>query len=301
MNLLEKFDHVEIQSDQRISESDRKICEAHQNAYKNAATTLQELSCYWESMIEMQTDLLEGTGSEITTYLSSHECISLSMDLIHAQIIANHTTFINSIVSYFNKAYHTSIPCICIVAALIPPEPEKAGCDRDAYKEKYRQYEKDLLELSLNYKDILEQIFIKMDGRDFVSQALYELKERCCLAAWFSYRTAAKFEQQKNILRFQNYGCNYSYRYSEDVWTLSKALQTILYGIAHFETGSFTALPCGFFTLLGYQGSKEDTHKFTGCKKIEQLKMFKNGRVDIRFTSEAYAGKFIEDYLMFPH
>ena len=36
---------------------------------------------------------------------------------------------------------------------------------------------------------------------------------------------------------------------------------------------------------------------FPGCEKLVQLRLFKNGRVDIRFSSEDYAGQFINAYL----
>ena len=75
------------------------------------------------------------------------------------------------------------------------------------------------------------------------------------------------------------------------------SFKEILKGIAHFETGRFALLPHGFDSLLGYRHSGSDTVEFSTCSKVSQLKMFKNGRVDIKFASEAIARQFADDYL----
>ena len=56
-------------------------------------------------------------------------------------------------------------------------------------------------------------------------------------------------------------------------------------------------LPYGFDSLLGYRHSGSDTVEFPTCSKVIQLKMFKNGRVDIKFASAAIARQFADDYL----
>lgn len=49
--------------------------------------------------------------------------------------------------------------------------------------------------------------------------------------------------------------------------------------------------------MIGYRDSESDLVEFTTCEKVKHLKMFKNGRVDLKFTSERYAEEFIEKYL----
>lgn len=44
VDLLSKFEAVEIKAEQRISEDDRVFCKAHQAAYDDAKTSLMELS-----------------------------------------------------------------------------------------------------------------------------------------------------------------------------------------------------------------------------------------------------------------
>ena len=57
MDLLQKFETVEMKADTRISESDRIFCEAHQAAYDSARTSLPELGFIWNDMLSQQMEL----------------------------------------------------------------------------------------------------------------------------------------------------------------------------------------------------------------------------------------------------
>lgn len=152
-------------------------------------------------------------------------------------------------------------------------------------------------ELSLSYTAVLEQIFLQTDGRALYEQALHELKEKCHQAAWISGSGKPLFEQKKSILQLTGYACNFRDRYSGVVWELSDRTKNILRGIAHFETGMFGTAPCSLSRLLGRYDLPDSQHEFPDCEKLQSLRMFKNGRVDIKFASEAHAAQFIEDYL----
>lgn len=82
-----------------------------------------------------------------------------------------------------------------------------------------------------------------------------------------------------------------------DQWTVQDSMKNILCGLAHYETGVHNLFPLGFSDLIGYRDSESDLVEFTTCEKVKHLKMFKNGRVDLKFTSERYAEEFIEKYL----
>ena len=70
-----------------------------------------------------------------------------------------------------------------------------------------------------------------------------------------------------------------------------------LRGISYFETGNYRTYPLGISELLGYGYSYDNDHEFPTCEKLTQLKMFKNGRVDFKFSSESYAEEFERLYL----
>lgn len=201
---------------------------------------------------------------------------------------------------HFNHLYHVTISSSDIRNTLLPQKPERRTYDEDSleqYRKEREDYESELLNLSLSYEDILEQLFHQMDGRGLWEQALHELKEKCHSAAWCSYSNKTKYELKKETLRFSDYACRYDHGYSYNRWSLTDGLKNILRGIAHFETGSFSYIPHCINSLLGYSITSDLT-TFSTCKKVSQIKLFKNGRVDIKFTNAAYAREFVEDYLV---
>lgn len=301
MDLLSKFEMVEVTSNHRITEEDKKFCESNQAAYEAAKNSLAELQFFWEDMLDNQRKLLEGTDTSGTLYLTGSDYLDISSEKIKKQIKALHKTFIEKLVDYFNRLYHVTISYSKIEDNLIPQKPDYCPSSlRDEkleqYKEEQRQYENKLLNLSLNYESILDQIFAQMDGRGLLEQALHELKEKCHSAAWGYYSKEPEYEQHKDVLRFTRYACSYDGSYGSSSWKLCDGMKNILRGIAHFETDTFSYIPPVISNLLGYS-VKYDLAEFYYCQKVKQLKMFKNGRVDIKFADADLATQFATEYL----
>ena len=123
MDLLTKFENVEMKTDTRISEADRTFCETHQAAYDSARTSLPELGFIWNDMLSQQRELLAPTGTSSETYLTTYDGLKLSDDIIRQEIHSLHHQFICQIVSYFSKTYHFSINTSDIVSNLVPQKP----------------------------------------------------------------------------------------------------------------------------------------------------------------------------------
>ena len=295
MDLLQKFETVEMKADTRISESDRIFCEAHQAAYDSARTSLPELGFIWNDMLSQQRELLAPAGTSSETYLVTYNGLKLSDDIIQKQIHSLHPLFICQLASYFSKTYHFSINTNDIVDNLVPQKPKDRWTDN--YAELVEKYTKDMDELALCYTDILEQIFLQTGGRAFFEQALFELKEKCRQAFSNDSSKYSQYEQKKNTIQFTGYTCSFQDRYGGGDWELTQRMKDILRGIAHCETGSFDYIPDSLSRILGGYNLPYNQYDFPGCKKIQSLRMFKNGRVDLKFTSEAYASQFIEDYM----
>lgn len=291
MDFLSKFGTVEIAADSRISEIDKTFCKAHQKAYEAAISCFHELEYIWYDITDRQVNILSGIESGYATYLSSED-IDISASKIITHIKGLHNKFLGNLVSYFNSKYHISIDEFTVAENSLPPKPSDKAYD----KEIQEKYEGELLNLILHYEDIVNFIFAQMDGRGFSEQAFHELTEKCHAAAWNSYQKKANFEVKKSVLQF-SYGCSYSSWYSSSNWELIDGVKNILRGIAHFETGDYGIYPYGFDRLLGYGRCAADVFEFPTSKKVQQLKMFKNGRVDIKFSSEVYARQFSDKYL----
>lgn len=291
MDILSKFEAVQVTADIRISEMDRNFCEAHQKAYEAALSCFHELEYIWEDISDRQRALLSGVETGYAAYLYSEGNIDISTDKISDHIKELHGKFLRNLVNYFNNTYHITIDCCVAENMFLPQVPSDKRRNEDALKKQ----ESEMLNLILHYEDIVNFIFIQMDGRGFDEQAFHELHEKCHDAAWNSNQKKANFEVKKNVLQF-SYGCSYSSFYSSSHWALTDQVKDVLRGIAHYETGVYGTYPSGFNQLLGYRCT-DDLFEFPTSQKVNQLKMFKNNRVDIKFASEHHVRQFCDKYL----
>lgn len=297
MDLLEKFNALTVEADNRISSADKDFCEKHQSAYETAIQSFRELSFFWSDMEKTQRELLAGLSdvqASHMTYLTSRNGPEISEGKINDHIESLHRAFISNLVHHFNSTYNVSISERKVADSLLPQEPERSY---PLNEEAIQKYHEELQSLSIQYKDIVEQIIFHLDGRSFSEQAFHELAAKCHKKAWNTYQKKAQYERKKSTIRFTGYCCNVRNWGWQDEWELEDGMQDILRGVAHFETGSFGTYPAGFSDLLGYSRTPYQEHEFPTCKKVTRLKMFKSGRVDLCFTSEAYAEEFVNKYL----
>lgn len=293
MDFLSKFTSIVPDSCSRISEADQHFCSAAESAYQKAKAALQELQYFWQDIQDAQKEALQGTGLSCETYLTKEGHLRLSHETINDQLLALHEIFIDCMVRYFNGIYHVKLSSEFIKEQLLPEKPDHY-C-RDA--EKAEAYQAEMLRLTIRADQIVEQIFAQMDGRGLWEQALFELKEACHTAAWNRWNEKPTYERRKAVLQFSPYSCTYDNWGRYERWELSSGLKQIVRGIAHYETECFSIVPSELSPLLSYEKLSSDSIEFTLCQKIKQLKMFKNGRVDLRFCDEAAAQRFVEDYL----
>lgn len=287
MNLLEKLSGVEIRPDSRISEADRRFCIAHQQAYDTAREELSELRQIWKEITEHQKEILDTATDEKGGYAALS---GFSSSSIRTKLEALPDIFISNIVRYFNRQYHVSVDTEPIRTLLVPEKPESTW-----EKEQLKQYHTAMRELSLRYEDILEQIFIQLGGRTFMERAVDELKEKCHKAAWDTSSRIQKYEVKGDTIRFP-YACRFDDWLGRPKWSLNDGMKDILRGVSHFETGQFEYYPPGISVLLGWDDKDESVFEFS-CEKVISLRMFKNRRVDLKFSSKAYASQFAAEYL----
>ena len=75
-------------------------------------------------------------------------------------------------------------------------------------------------------------------------------------------------------------------------------MKNILQAAAYYEAGAFAPYPYGIDRLMNSDlHVYEDTVEFPDCEKLLSLRMFKNGRCDLKFTSPEYAETFVAEYL----
>lgn len=298
MDLLDKFDAVKMLPDARISETDRKFCEAHQRAYEAARSCFMEMIYIWDDISSTQMDILsevETNASRWNLYLPSSDNFCISAENLHKHIKSLHCRLINNIVTHFNQKYHVTLDNFVISENLLPREPDIDYENREQSKAALKEYLEKLHVFVLRYENVLDLLFVQLNGRTLQEQALFELKAKCHNAVWNS-KQSPDYELKKNILRL-TFACNYSSWYSHNPWELLESTRTVIYGIAHYETGAFSVYPHSISHLFGQYRFDDDVILFDDCEKVKQLKMFKNRRVDIKFTTAAYASQFVAGYL----
>lgn len=293
MNLTEKLAKVDMSSDNRISASDRKYCETHQKAYESALENLKGLIFYWESVNVEQDDILGDYDKETRKYSSYITIEDFSLSKVEEKTYDIHERFIRFLVNYFDRTYHIELDVDTIINFLIPEKTGYDYTDRLNFDKRIEAWKKEMKKFSLKYVEILDQILIQLDGRTFLERALDEIIKNCCKDAWIS--NEPYFEIKGDTIRFKDYFCCYTDWYSSGNWSMTSRMKSIISAIYHFELGLFADYPYLFSRLFDrFDYSEID---FEGCNKIKTIKCFKNGRVDVKFTSKKSADEFADKYL----
>lgn len=295
MDLLEKFSAVEVRPADCMAEADRQFCRCQQEAYQDAAEGFYQIAALWTDLCSHQKAALSGTedldDEWKQKYLVSRWRPEVTVGAIMQHISNLHREFISTMVAYLNGTYHLTLDVDDVMDELLPEEPNFTG-----YEETLDWSEQSLV--ILRYADAIELILSRFDGRGFEEQAHYELVERCHRAAWRERDHRANFEQKKNLVKILSGACSYGCYHGQEQWYIYDGAKNILKALAYFETGAFGQYPDGIDDLLSENSRLwYDLWEFEGYKKLEKIKLFKNGRMDIRFTSEGYARDFVTDYV----
>ncbi|MBQ8401221.1 MAG: hypothetical protein IJX14_04750 [Clostridia bacterium] len=304
MNLLNKFNAIEIAADTRISEADRVYCQTQQEAYDHARGVLKVMAERSRADMDEQVRLLGRNGEDVyetATYLGKVRPSDFADSLRDS-----HSLFIGRIFSYFRQTYKVTISESDAKEVLLPKKPDDSRAytkeEIQSLSEAVKTYNESLNNLALKYSDILDQVFIQLGGFTFKDKAVQELKDAAHKAGWNSYNGKKAYEQKKAVLSFPGYACHFDgwyeeYHKGEHQIELTDSMKAVVRALAHFDLGIMSDFPYRFSVLLGYNWKTDDTEMPFHLDKLKSIKCFKNGRVDVRFTSEAYARQFAAEYL----
>ena len=295
MNLLEKIEQVKIKADTRISEDDRDFCERQQRAYDAARETLTEMDFIWADSISRQKAIFEemqGVPDRYAYYLGNGK--KLDATCFKDELECLHGRFIKRLTSYFENTYSVELSAEKIIEQLLPAQKDREPREKMNAAEVYH---KAMRELALRYTSVLDRILIQLDGRSFQEKAFLELRGRCRDAVWSGCKAEPQYVQQKETIHFTGYFCTADTYWTPPHWEISGQAKNVLRGVIHFETGSYKAVPTEFSAFFSYRDVRQPCTDIHGCRKIRQIRLFKNGRMDIRFASSALAEQFIDVYL----
>ncbi len=315
MSLMDKFSAVEIKAENRISEEDKAFCLRQQEAFDKSGVSLQKLADLMATVVAEQKAIFANKDDEIGGYLASRNNTTCNVEGVYEVMKSRNETLIDNIVHYFASKYTVDLDGRVIREHLIPAkpkEPDFPGYYRSMSDEEIEEYkakmkvhkaeqdswEQTLRTLPLRYEQIVDEIFVQLGGFSFQEQAMNEFLERswnCCHKTWGDQ--SERFEIKNDILRLTGGWC-----YCDDGWSWgpewkpSDDLKTLLDALAWYECGRMGEGYLWFKDICGYS-TKQNEFDIRNMEKVKFIKLFKNGRVDIKFRSAAYVQEFAEQCL----
>lgn len=318
MSLMDKFSAVEIKADNRISEDDKAFCLHQQEAFDKAGPALQKVAEAMAVAKAEQAEILTADDDFIDRYVGS-EC---NVDGVYDAMEERNHTFISTIVNYFSRKYSVELDGREIEGHLIPAGPKEPILpwggyremtedeiasyrkELDAYKVEKEKFEQSLRVLPLRYERVVDEIFVQLGGFSFQERAMNEFLRLCWDTShhrdWRTDQYVEEFEIKNDTLRLTGSWvyCDENKWMSNPVpeYKPSQSLKTILDALVHYEFGKFKSGAQWFPELFKYD-TKENQFEIAYMSKIKNIKLFKNGRVNIKFRSAAFVQEFVEQYL----
>lgn len=313
MSLMDKFSAVEIKADNRISEDDKAFCLHQQEAFDKAGPALQKVAEAMAAAKAEQSGILTADDDFIDRYVGS-EC---NVDGVYDAMKERNHTFISTIVNYFSRKYSVELDEREIEKHLIPTGPKEPDLPfggyrnmsedeiasyrkkLDTYKVEKDKFEQSLRALPLRYEQVVDEIFVQLGGFSFQEKAMNEFLSRTWNCCHSTYRdNAEEFEIKNDTLKLTGYWCRCkddSWR-SHDEWEPTDSLKTLLNALAWYECGRMDEGNLWFPELFRYDTDRNFFETYN-MEKVKSVKLFKGGRVDIKFRSVAYIQEFVETCL----
>lgn len=316
MSLMEKFSAVEIKADNRISEDDKAFCLRQQAAFDKSGPALQKIADMMIAANEEQSSILDANEDYLSRYLvgDGFRCeASYVLDAMKGR----NRTFISAVVNYFSRKYNVELDEREIEEHLIPTGPKEPNLpwggyrnmsedeiasyreELDTYKVEKEKFEQSLRVLPLRYERVVDEIFVQLGGFSFQEKAMNEFLSRTWNCCHSTYRdNAEEFEIKNDTLKLTGYWCRCkddSWR-SHDEWESTDSLKTLLNALAWYECGRMDEGNLWFPELFRYD-TERNFFETSNMEKVKSVKLFKNGRVDIKFRSVAYVQEFVETCL----
>lgn len=321
MGIMDKFSAVEIKADNRISDADRAFCVRHQQAFDAAGPALDKIAEAISAAKTEQRAILGGDDSKYS-YLSpwgiyiSNDVFKCDEESVYEVMKKRNGRFITQIVDYFKSVYTLELDSQIIKEHLIPAPPKEPELpwggyrnmtdeEIDAFKEKLaahkaerKKYEDGLRTNPIRYEQVVDEIFVQLGGFSFQERAMNEFLHKCWTAAHRYHSDEAEFEIKNDTLRLTGYWCHCkdeSWR-SHPEWEPADCLKVILDALVHFDIGQLNRGAEWFPELFRYSTEK-NVFPIKNLMKVRNIKLFKNGRVDIKFRDAVTVQEFVESYL----
>lgn len=290
----------------QIQEKDKMFCQKHQQAFDAAKKSLALLLECSEAAAAVQHEIFAGEPRYVQN-------VYLGNDIADGEIVRKAIrnlprTFIEKISQYFTTEHRVSINYGAIQMDLLPTPPSENddfwNWSADKVRAEETDYLKALLDLPLHYETVLEEISRRLKGCSLEEAALADLKKDCRRCSHHPMNGSEYFQRKGDTLQLTYDFCKcdnrYDGHYNWPCWQLTERCRIILDGIAHYKTKSFARGNRGsdmFAPLYEAFHTEKNLYEFPDSQCVSSIKLFKNGRVDIRFLNSVALQEFIDQYL----
>ncbi|MGU8921316.1 hypothetical protein ACV3UV_11465 [Clostridium perfringens] len=270
-DILESFENVEIKNENRLCEEDLKIIQEKKN---NLEKMKESFNTYLEFY---KNSKLLGYDGEVNNMIYNFK---------KDQIIPNFQYLISDVYNYFNKKYSLNIEKL---------NTKELIKNHNKFK-RYNTYERDF-EWYMNVFNIdmlIDDIFNKLNGISFKEMEIRLLKEKVLNYSW-GVNVKGKKVNLKEILNFNVYQIQ---SYNNYILSGSERIENIFKLLTYAECNNFKN-DCFVNVKESIKNAKENitnTYELEG-EKIQSIKIFKNGSIQISFNSGLSALEFAQEYL----
>ena len=284
-DLLSGILSVQVRNEEKITEQDRLYCQRQQDLlYKTLdqidrwyAIFKEEAERYREKKnfkyedngkVPVRNCLISDFGKDDYSH-NEFKPFDQINDLVDKNHNAN-ANFANRIVSYFNKTYNVAVP--------VPAVDEKTL--RMGFRPVYQTY--------------VDTVIEHLGGKSFRETAEEELLARFLKTVrpsrWSKVKPELKNDRiiLPNILRFDDFYIQHCQQYHL-CYSYDGNLENICEGIAY---GADDILNGSSRIIMGFDNRDVDISQWYNLtlSNAEQIKFYKNGRIDIRFKASQAAG-----------
>lgn len=260
LNIMDLFEEVEINNNKKLSENDIEFCNMQENIY---------IKCY-ESFNAFGNVIQELKDINIKELNNKYNYNSGKFNYTYSNatnytpnikdgLININKRFIDGITGYFEHTYDLKI-------------------ENSPIEEKIK-------DRFTNYNDIIELILEQLDGMSFKERGDQQKIEEIQKHTKYSKpKVKNKIITMNSFFGFKQWGndMEISYSYEDKLHALYSAINS-------FDNVDFE---------INWQSVKKFIDReFKDNTKITGVKMFKNGRIDIIFTSYNFALEFARKYL----
>lgn len=257
-DILGKFDDIEIENNSRISSEDKEYCEKQQEKYsasvKMYQNMLQTVTTYKEQFVQKDNQFWD------TGFMDWRDINNLKERI---EKMRDHLVY--NICDHFSEKYNVTIDT--------------------KFKTKY--------DGNITYDNILDEIFLQLDGFNFEEKAIQEIKDKCKNAVRHDKITV---KNSKLII-------DGSFSYIDSIWKQHKLrgdYDKIFNALTYYDNGSTKGNKELIERYYGYENERKERNyeKYEpySLTKARSIKFLKNGKLEIEFVDFTTAQKFAIEY-----